>query len=113
MRPRPTTIPSRTSRIRTPYGNLFTIIGMGEDGAPLEVYLMLGKAGSSVRPLLEGISRLASLCLRSGVAVEDVIDELKGLKDSGRPLVGEKHIYSIPDALAQELQAVVKEQEKN
>jgi ribonucleoside-diphosphate reductase alpha chain len=63
----------------------------------------LGKAGGCDSAQLEAISRLASLALRSGVEIKDVIEQLRGITccpawDSGTL------VRSGPDAVALALQ---------
>ena len=48
---------------------------------------------------LEAVSRLASLALRSGVGVEQVIDQLRGITDSPTWDEGQQ-VLSAPDAVA-------------
>ena len=52
----------------------------------------------------EAIGRLVSLALRSGISVEDIIDQLKGI--GGDHLIYEKDvlILSIPDAISKVLE---------
>src|SRR5205085_7195617 len=51
-------------------------------GQPVEVYVVLGKAGSDLTALAEAIGRMVSVALRAGIPVEIVIDQLKGIGGS-------------------------------
>jgi ribonucleoside-diphosphate reductase alpha chain len=78
---------------------MYITITFDERGNPFEVFSVLGKAGGCDAAQLEAISRLASLALRSGVNVTQVIDQLKGITchpvwDAG------VQILSTPDAVA-------------
>ena len=98
-RRRPQTLTSVTDRIRTGHGNLYVTITFDEANSPFEVFTNLGKAGSSDSAYLEAISRLASLALRSGVGVEQVIEQLRGITDSPTWDEGQQ-VLSAPDAVA-------------
>ena len=98
-RQRPQTLSSITDRIRTGHGNLYVTITFDEEQRPFEVFTNLGKAGSSDAAYLEAVSRLASLALRSGVGVEQVIDQLRGITDAPTWDEGQQ-VLSAPDAVA-------------
>ena len=98
-RQRPQTLSSITDRIRTGHGNLYVTITFDENQLPFEVFTNLGKAGSSDAAYLEAVSRLASLALRSGVGVEQVIDQLRGITDAPTWDEGQQ-VLSAPDAVA-------------
>ena len=98
-RQRPQTLGSITDRIRTGHGNLYVTITFDEENRPFEVFTNLGKAGSSDAAYLEAISRLASLALRSGVDVAQVIDQLRGITDAPTWDEGQQ-VLSAPDAVA-------------
>jgi ribonucleoside-diphosphate reductase alpha chain len=98
-RVRPTTLPAVTDRIRTGHGNLYVTITFNEEGRPFEVFTNLGKAGSSDAAYLEAVSRMASLALRSGVDVSQVVDQLRGITDLPTWDKGQQ-VLSAPDAVA-------------
>ena len=102
-RERPRQIQGITERVHTGHGNMYVTINFQEEGKPFEVFSTLGKAGGCDSAQLEAISRLASLALRSGVAAEDVVEQLKGITccpfwDEGTL------VRSGPDAVALALQ---------
>jgi ribonucleoside-diphosphate reductase alpha chain len=98
-RPRPRTVTGITKRVRTGHGNTYVTINFDETGNPFEVFTTLGKAGSSDAAHLEAISRLISLCLRSGINSKAIIEQLKGITDL--PVWDEGIlIKSAPDAVA-------------
>ena len=66
---------------------------------PLRCSPNLGKAVPSDAAYLEAVSRLASLALRSGVGVEQVIDQLRGITDAPTWDEGQQ-VLSAPDAVA-------------
>ena len=103
MRERPRQIQGITERVHTGHGNMYVTINFQEEGKPFEVFSTLGKAGGCDSAQLEAISRLASLALRSGVSVHDVVEQLRGITccpfwDEGTL------VRSGPDAVALALQ---------
>ena len=102
-RTRPQHMTGVTERIRTGHGNMYITINFDEQEEPFEVFTTLGKAGGCDSAQLEAISRLISLALRSGVDINAVVAQLRGITccpawDNGT-LVG-----SAPDAVALALQ---------
>ena len=103
---RPRQIQGITERVHTGHGNMYVTINFQEEGKPFEVFSTLGKAGGCDSAQLEAISRLASLALRSGVSVEDVVEQLRGITccpfwDEGTL------VRSGPDAVALALQRYI------
>ena len=99
MRRRPPQVQGVTERVRTSHGNMYITINFDEGGRPFEVFTALGKAGSSDQAQLEGISRLVSMALRSGIAPEAIVSQLRGITDE--PVWSEGTLVrSAPDALA-------------
>jgi len=89
-----------TTKIKTGLGNLYVNVTEYE-GRPFEVFAIIGKSGNSTTAKTEAIGRLASLALRSGIRVEDIVEQLKGI--GGEHPVFQKSglVLSIPDAIAQ------------
>lgn len=107
-RERPPVTRGYTHKIKTGYGSLFVTINEDEDGRPFEVFTSIGKNGGFFAAKTEAISRLISLALRSGLPVEEVIDQLKGIRGPN-PFWSEGNlVLSIPDAIAQLLERHVK-----
>jgi ribonucleoside-diphosphate reductase alpha chain len=72
------------------------------EGQPFEVFATIGKSGRSTMAKAEAIGRLVSLALRSGIDVEQIVDQIKGI--CGEVPVfqqGKKgQVQSIPDGIA-------------
>lgn len=101
-KPRPDVITGTTQRIETGYGPLYLTINE-VDGRPFEVFAQIGHGGGYTASFTEAVARLVSLCLRSGVPPEDVIDQLEGIRS---PKVAWHHgqrINSVPDAVSKGL----------
>ncbi len=96
---RPATLDGFTDKIVTGYGNLYiTINKFGNK--PFEVFAQIGKSGFSTMADTEAISRLISLALRSGVDIDDIIDQLVGIGGASPIYQEGEMVMSIPDAIA-------------
>ncbi len=98
-RPRPDVITGRTQKILTGYGALYVTVNEDEKGL-FEVFAQIGRGGGYTASFTEGIARLASLCLRSGVPVDEIIDQLEGIRSPRIAVDHGERVYSIPDAIA-------------
>ena len=77
-RPRPNVTYGETVKTKIGCGSIYITVNKDENGT-CEVFTNLGRAGGCPSQS-EATSRLISLALRSGVKVEDVIDQLKGIR---------------------------------
>ncbi|HOJ92878.1 MAG TPA: vitamin B12-dependent ribonucleotide reductase [Dictyoglomaceae bacterium] len=103
-RPRPVITKGATIKVKTGCGNLYVTINEDKFGI-CEVFSTLGKAGGCAASQTEAISRLISLALRSGVDINSVIKQLKGIR-CPNPTRGEEgdFIFSCSDAIAKALE---------
>src|SRR5438105_13034320 len=65
-----------------------------------EVFAQIGRGVGYTASFTEGIARLASLWLRSGVPVDEIIDQLEGIRSPRIAVDHGERVYSIPDAIA-------------
>jgi ribonucleoside-diphosphate reductase alpha chain len=108
---RPTELYGITSRVKTGRGNLYVTINMSKD-KPFEVFTTHGKAGGNDAAMAEAVSRIVSLCLRSGIDPKEVIKQLRGITDI--PAWDEGNlIRSVPDALAMVLEKITSDKKDN
>jgi len=99
---RPVTLEGFTEKIITGYGNLYiTVNKFGNK--PFEIFAQIGKSGYSTMADTEAISRLISLALRSGINVDDIIDQLTGIGGASPIYQKGEMVMSIPDAIAKVL----------
>ena len=98
-RPRPDVITGRTQKILTGYGALYVTVNEDDRGL-FEVFAQIGRGGGYTASFTEGIARLVSLCLRSGVPVDEIIDQLEGIRSPRIAVDHGERVYSIPDAIA-------------
>jgi ribonucleoside-diphosphate reductase alpha chain len=100
---RPETLEGFTTRIVTGMGRLYVTVSE-LDGRPFEVFATIGKSGRSTTAKTEAIGRLVSLALRSGVTVDKIIEQLKGIGGEYPVFQDGGLILSIPDAIARVLE---------
>lgn len=101
-----------TYRINTPVGVAFITINTngGNPPEPLEVFINVGKAGTDVYAMAEGLGRMISLALRFSShlsptqRVKEIIDQLRGIGGSKIMGFGKDKIRSLPDAVAKVLE---------
>jgi len=103
VKERPERLQGITQKIKTGYGNLYVTINL-LNGKPFEIFAQIGKSGYSTMADTEAICRLISLALRSGIPVEKVIKQIKGIGGASPVFGNGGLISSIPDAIAQVLQ---------
>lgn len=106
---RPNMLSGNTLKISTSYGNLYLTLNRDEEGRPFEVFATLGKSGKDTQAHTEAIGRLVSLALRSGISINDVIKQLKGIGGSTQVLDENLFamIFSVPDAIAKGLEMLI------
>ena len=106
MKPRPSVLKGNTYQIPTPVGTAFIIINSNGDGKTFEVFVNVGKRGSDLTAIAEGLGRTISMVLRmeSDISTEDriieLIDQLGGIGGRSLTYNGNDGIYSLPDAVA-------------
>ena len=78
-RERPAAVLGITERVRTGHGTMYVTVNFDDDNKPFELFTAIGKAGGSEPAHLEGLSRMVSLCLRSGIDPNAIIYHLSGI----------------------------------
>lgn len=78
-RPRPAVTKGGTFKINTGCGNMYVTINEDEHGL-YEVFQSVGKVGPCATALLETLSRMISLCFKTGVDPHEVVGQLKGIR---------------------------------
>ena len=107
-RVRPSVMNGKTYKVKTGYGNLYITVNNDENGAPFEVFATIGKSGGFFQEQSEGICRLISLALRAGIKVEEIINDLKGIRGPMPTFTDKGTILSLPDAIAKILEEHVR-----
>ncbi len=107
-RRRPKKLTGATYKLNTPLGKAYITVN-DINGNPFEVIVNVGKAGSDVFAMSEGLGRVSSLFLRFGEIPDGnkarlLIKHLKGIGGSGAVGFGPNRVESIPDAVAKALE---------
>ena len=106
---RPLKVEGATYRIPTPLGVSFITVNQDPQGAPFEVFITIGKAGSEVAALAEALGRMISTTLRFGnhkppiERAREIMEQLKGIGGGRSVGFGPNKIRSLPDAVAKAL----------
>ena len=103
VKKRPDTLDGFTTKMVTGMGNLYVTVTEYE-GRPFEVFATIGKSGRSTTAKTEAIGRLVSLALRTGVRVEKIVEQLKGIGGEYPVFQKDGLVLSIPDAISQVLE---------
>ncbi|MBF0253382.1 MAG: vitamin B12-dependent ribonucleotide reductase [Candidatus Omnitrophica bacterium] len=106
-RERPNVVKGTTTKVNTGCGNLYVTINEDSDGEPFEVFMQMGKAGGCAMSQLESIGRLVSLALRSGVEVDSIIEQIKGIRCPAPAWGKGGKVLSCSDAIAKALEQKV------
>lgn len=106
VKPRPMVVNGSTYRVKTPVGVAFITINTNGNNEPLEVFINVGKAGTDVYAMAEGLGRSISLALRFSShlppkeRVREIVDQLQGIGGARTLGFGKERIRSLPDAVA-------------
>jgi len=103
VKERPETLEGFTTKMMTGMGALYVTVTEYED-RPFEVFATIGKSGRSTTAKTEAIGRLVSLALRSGVRVEKIVEQLKGIGGEHPVFQKDGLVLSIPDAISRVLE---------
>jgi ribonucleoside-diphosphate reductase alpha chain len=111
IKPRPMVVHGSTYRIQTPVGIAFITLNTngGDPPEPLEMFITVGKAGTDIYAMAEGLGRMISVALRfsSHLSVEqrvqEIINQLSGIGGARSMGFGKDRIRSLPDAVAKVL----------
>ena len=105
-RPRPDVTMGFTEKVRIGCGNLYITVNYDDKGI-CEVFTNLGRAGGCPSQS-EATSRLISMALRSGMDVDILIEQLKGIRCHSTLRQKGLKVLSCPDAIGRVLEKVVK-----
>ncbi|OGK19900.1 ribonucleoside-diphosphate reductase [Candidatus Roizmanbacteria bacterium RIFCSPHIGHO2_02_FULL_37_13b] len=109
VKPRPMVVHGSTYRIKTPVGVAYITINTNGNMEPLELFVNVGKAGSDVYAMAEGLGRMISLALRfsshlsPNERIKEIVDQLSHIGGARVLGFGKDRIRSLPDAVAKVL----------
>jgi ribonucleoside-diphosphate reductase alpha chain len=92
-----------TEKVTTGCGSLYVTVNSDDQGI-CEVFSHLGKAGGCASAQLEATCRLISMALRSGIEVDSIVKQLKGIRCPSIAWEDGKSILSCADAIASVLE---------
>ncbi len=96
----------QTISLPTQFGTLHLTANFDENNEPVEVFINVGKAGSDLMAIAEGVGRLISYALQipSNLSREsrytEIISQLRGIGGNSQYGFGPNKINSFPDAVA-------------
>jgi ribonucleoside-diphosphate reductase alpha chain len=100
-----------TYRIKTPVGDAYITINTNGNREPVELFINVGKAGSDVYAMAEGLGRMISLMFRVSSylspveRIRKIVDELSNIGGAQVMGFGKDRVRSLPDAVAKVLTA--------
>lgn len=97
-RPRPDVTCGITERMKIGCGNLYVTVNYDENGI-CEVFTSTGKAGGCPSQS-EATARLVSIALRSGVSIDEILEQLRGIRCPSTIRHTGMKCTSCPDAIA-------------
>jgi ribonucleoside-diphosphate reductase alpha chain len=86
-------------------GKLYVTVNQDEDGI-CEVFTNTGSEGCEA--MAEALARLISIAIRSGIDIDAILDQLKGIRCIGCIIDDDTEVLSCPDAIAQSIEKIVK-----
>jgi ribonucleoside-diphosphate reductase alpha chain len=107
-RPRPDIVQGITERVQIGCGNLYVTVNYDDKGI-CEIFTSTGKAGGCPSQS-EATARLASIALRSGMDVQSIIAQLKGIRCPSTIRQQGLKCTSCPDPIAKTIEKVYKKQ---
>jgi ribonucleoside-diphosphate reductase alpha chain len=100
-----------TQKVKIGCGNLYITVNYDENGI-CEVFTNLGRAGGCPSQS-EATSRLISQALRSGMALDVITEQLRGIRCHSTLRKGDVKVLSCPDAIGRVLESVAKMRDKD
>lgn len=94
-----------TEKVKIGCGNLYVTVNYDENGI-CEVFTNTGRHGGCPSQS-EATSRLVSIALRSGIDVQTIIDQLKGIRCPSTIRQKGMKVTSCPDAIARTIEKVM------
>ena len=91
---------SKTIKIKTMYGNMDLTLVYNKENKLNNIFILLGKSGTTVQAKIEAIARLVNLCLEYKIPIKEIQKHLLGIRGRHTINYDGKIFYSIPDVLS-------------
>ena len=101
---RPAVMTGETRSIETPLGTAYITLNYHDD-LPAEVFVTIGKAGSTERAAAEALARLLSVALQRGVPLKVLTKQLRGISSTDTLGLGPNKVLSMPGAVGRVLES--------
>jgi ribonucleoside-diphosphate reductase alpha chain len=105
-RQRPKVTKGITERVNTGCGYIYVTVNFDEQGI-CEVFSSLGKAGGCASAQLEGLCRLISLTLRSGIDTSSIVKQIRAIRCPSVSWEQGKLVLSCADAIGSVLEKYI------
>lgn len=101
---RPASLNAEVFKYRTEAGNVYITISKDNEGKPREVFINIGKSGSTTAALGEALGRILSISLQYDVPPQELIQQLRLIRSgSWERQPDGTVVFSIPDAVGRAL----------
>jgi len=101
---RPASLNAEVFKYRTEAGNVYITISKDNEGKPREVFINIGKSGSTTAALGEALGRILSISLQYDVPPQELIQQLRLIRSGSWERQPDGAIvFSIPDAVGRAL----------
>jgi ribonucleoside-diphosphate reductase alpha chain len=101
---RPASLNAEVFKYRTEAGNVYITISKDNEGKPREVFINIGKSGSTTAALGEALGRTLSVSLQYDVPPQELIQQLRLIRSgSWERQPDGTVVFSIPDAVGRAL----------
>lgn len=107
VRARPEALKGKTFKVATGCGSLYVTVNTLEDGTAFEVFASRGKQGGCSASFSEGMCRLISLALRSGIEIREIVKQLNKIRCPNPHLINGGIITSCSDGIASVLKLFI------
>ena len=101
---RPLSLQAEVFKYRTEAGNVYITISKDNEGKPREVFIHIGKSGSTTASLGEALGRILSISLQHDVPPQELIQQLRLIRSGSWERQPDGTIvFSVPDAVGRAL----------
>lgn len=108
IKERPEEIKGVTTKVETGCGKAYVITNFDDEGEVFELFCHHGMSGECAHTIMQGLTMIISIALRSGSHPKDIINHLEGNKCSKASI----STKSCPEAIAEGMKIAIHEYNK-